>query len=102
VLRLGGLLFSYRGANPSQAHVQYPERDSRPLEIHVSERRRGQRRYDFATGNRSSHAIEFIRPNHYDDISAVECNALGAALLDLAHHFAQVRLGVLKAPAVAR
>ena len=54
-----------------------------------------------ATRNRPPHAIEFIRPNYHYSISAVQCDTLRASLLGLAHHFAQARLGILKAPAVA-
>jgi hypothetical protein len=92
----------YRGANPSQAHVPYWGRDGHPLEIHVCEWGRRQRGYDIATRNRPAHAIEFIRPNHYNGISTVQCDTLRAALLGLAHYFAQARFGVMKAPAVAR
>jgi hypothetical protein len=70
--------------------------------IHASERGRGQRGYDIATGNRPPHAIEFIRSNYHYRISAVQCDTLRASLLGLAHHFAQARLRVLKTPAVAR
>src|ERR1700722_6808424 len=74
--------------------------DGHPLEIHVSERGCGQGGNDIATGNWPPHAIEFIRPNHYDSISAVQCDTLRASLLGLAHHFAQARLRILKPPAV--
>jgi hypothetical protein len=92
------------GARPNPSPAHFPNRgcDGHPLEIHVCERGRGQRGYDIATGNRSSHAIEFIRPNNYNGISTVQCDTLRAALLGLAHYFAQTRFGVLKAPAVAR
>jgi hypothetical protein len=102
----GGNLAEFRHGieelTPSQAHFPHRGCDGHPLEIRVRERGSGQRRHDFATGNRSSHAIELIRPNYYDGISAVERNTLRAALLGLAHYFAQVRLGILQAPAVAR
>src|SRR5271169_4293141 len=88
--------------NPSQAYVPQRGLDGHPLEIHVSERGRGQRGDDIATGNRPPHAIDFIRPNHHNGISAVQCDTLRASLLGLAHDFAQARLGILKAPAVAR
>ena len=74
----------------------------RGSEIHVSERGRGQRGNDIATGNWPPHAVEIIRPDYHDGISAVQSDALRASLLGLAHHFAQARLRVLKAPAVAR
>ena len=90
------------GANPSQPYVPYRGLDGHPFKIHASERGRGQRGYDIATGNRPPHAIEFIRPNYHYRISAVQCDTLRASLLGLAHHFAQARLGVLKTPAVAR
>ena len=82
--------------------LRYRGLDGHPLENHVSERGRGQRGYDIATGNRPPHTIEFIRPNHHNGISAVQCDTLRALLLGLAHDFAQARLGILKAPAVAR
>jgi hypothetical protein len=57
----------------------YRGRDRHPLEIHVSQRGHSQRGYDIATRNRSPHAIEFIRPNNYDGISAVQCDTLATA-----------------------
>ena len=53
-------------ANLSQAYVPYRGLDGHPLEIHISERGRGQGGYDIAAGNRPPHAIEFIGPNHRD------------------------------------
>lgn len=71
----------YRAANISQAYVPQRGLDGYPLEIHASERERGQRGYNIATGNRSPHAIEFFCPNYHDRISAVQCDTLRASLL---------------------
>ncbi len=67
-----------------------------PVEIHVRERGRRHCSNYIATGNRPPRAVEFIRPDNHDGISAVQCDTLQASLLDLAHHFALAHLDILK------
>jgi hypothetical protein len=90
----------YREASLSQAEVPHRGFDRQPLDIHVGERGGRQRSNNIPTGNWPLHAVEFIRPDYYDGVPAVQSDTLRPSLLGLSHHLAQAGLCVLKAPTV--
>ncbi len=53
-------------------------------------------------GSRALQAIEFICIDHHHRIPAMQGDVLWPIAVCQAHEFAEARLGVLKAPAIAR